>query len=121
MLGSELFPKKTTDAQIGGFTYIKRMYYNIAGYKILDNPKLAPLKLEPYLALIASRNLLAIKAYPLGLGCTPSNEKAPPVTYVDDTVTKLAEIPVAATCFKIVFASTNARPFVFANDNIIAL
>ena len=45
---------------------------------------------------MASINLFAIIAYPLGEGCTPSVENPPPVIKAADTVNPLAENPVVA-------------------------
>jgi hypothetical protein len=45
-----------------------KIFYRVAGNKIRYCPKLTPLKLEPFLALMASKNLFAISAYPFGLG-----------------------------------------------------
>ena len=57
-----------------------KIFYRVAGNKIRYCPKLTPLKLEPFLALMASKNLFAINAYPFGIGWTPSKDKELPVT-----------------------------------------
>ena len=68
-------------------------------------------KLEPYFALIALINSLAISPAPLPVRCTPSREKVPPVTNSAVYFTLFQRIPDvedSSTIFEC--ASTKARP-----------
>ena len=72
--------QKTIPINRDGFKCKTKIFYSVLGNKIRYCPKLTPLKFDSYLVLIACKNKLAIKAYPFGLGCTPSKENEFPVT-----------------------------------------
>jgi hypothetical protein len=64
----DVIKQKTIPINRDGFKSILKIFYSVLGNKIRYCPRLTPLKFDPYFALIASKNLLAINAYPFGLG-----------------------------------------------------
>jgi hypothetical protein len=73
--------------QIPFFIIESKIYGRVAGYEVGKSPAFKRFpdasKLDSYVTSIAFKNSLAKTAFPLAVGCTPSKEKAPPLTKAD--------------------------------------